>query len=305
MRNDFIINAPLLDENGLLKEEFISTHEIKKYDRSMVKYNKLNIKESDIYLFEDDKYFLLIILSDYSIYSYLEIFLYDKKNHSSWHKRYQELLTFGSISLPSSIKEGNTYHHHKNFDIEIENNNDIKRMKIHVNSLSINAHFNAEFNIANSGKSLVFVKGSTTKKEFIYKADTTCLSASGTFIFGPLKHTFNKAKASYIFKRGNEKKLKGINIFSQYKDKVIDINLVNNVLINVPNSELYYSLDNFTFNKDEGSYNFTFDSGSLTATPIIKESKRNNVILAKIQATLKTKKGESLKIEELGFIFLL
>lgn len=305
MKNDFIINSSLLDERGLLKEEFVSCHEIKKYDRSMVKYNKLSIKESDTYLFEDDKYFLMIVIGDHSLYSYLEVTLYDKINHSSWHKRYQELLTFGSISLPPSFRSGNTIHHHKNFDIEIENTDINKIIKFHINSLSVNAHFDAEFIISGDGKSLVFTKGNETKKEFIYKADTTLLSVSGTFTFGPLKHTFNKAKANYIFKRGNEKKLKGINLFCLHKDKVIDINLVDNVLVDMSKLDTFINFNNVSINKNNGGYYFSFDNGGLMATPIRKIDNKSNHLLARINGTISNKNGASISLDEIGLIFLL
>ncbi len=305
MKNDFIINSSFLDDNGLLIEEFVSSHEIKKYDRSMVKYNKLRIKESDAYLFEDDKYFLLIVLGDHSLYSYLDITLYDKINHFYWNKRYQELLTFGYISLPSSFKHGNTIHHHKNFNIEIENNDINKVLKLYVKSFSENADFNAEISVSGKGESLVFLKGNKNKKEFIYKADNTLKIASGTFTFGPLRHSFNKAQSTYIFKRGNEKNLKCINLFCLHKDRVIDINIVDDVLINKTDSNSYYSFANINFINNDENYIFTFDGGKLNVSPIIKKCTRSHHILVNIKGNISDKKGTLIPIDEIGLIFLL
>ncbi len=198
----------LLDKSGrLLKEGLFSTPFA--YDRSMIKYNRMNISERDCFYIANRRFGLYISVCDKSITGYVSIILADFENMTVMSRTLTKFLPFGKMKMPQSPNAGEISFSNEKCGVLIVSNGNEKYIK--CDFIDFYDSKNLYINLTLRADNLVDVYSAADfgENRFEYNCFGAGMLARGVVRIGGAEYTAEceKTYAFHNFERGNNKSL--------------------------------------------------------------------------------------------------
>ena len=193
MQHEITKQAPLLDEQGNVREAGFVRKLLPVYNRGDIKANGLRIKEWDYYLVSNDHYAVALTISDNSYIGFDSIsFMHFDE---CWHetKSIMQILTMGKKNLPSSSVKGDIETGNSKYRMKFTNRNGKRILDFHMEKFIGDTPVTGQIILTDEPEeSMVIVTPFNKKAHFYYNQKINCMRAEGTvtvnrkdYIFSP------------------------------------------------------------------------------------------------------------------------
>lgn len=193
MQHQITTSAPLLDENGHLREPGYAKHLLPVYDRNAIKANRWRIKEWDYYYIGNDDYGIALTIADNSYMGLDSISLLDFR--TPWEQTTSQMswLTNGKVGFPATSEVGDVFHSGKKHAIFFHNDGEKRILEFSMEDFVKGKPIKGRIELANpKGESMVIATPyAGHPKHFYYNQKINCLPASGVVEFNGVEYKFN------------------------------------------------------------------------------------------------------------------
>lgn len=194
MQHQITTSAPLLDENGHLREPGYAKHLLPIYDRNAIKANRWRIKEWDYYYIGNNDYGVALTIADNAYMGLDSISLLDFR--MPWEQTTSQMswLTDGKVGFPSTSEKGDVFHSGKSHAIYFHNDGEKRVLEFSMEHFVKNKSIKGRIELENpKGESMVIATPfAGHPKHFYYNQKINCLPASGYVIFDGVEYTFDQ-----------------------------------------------------------------------------------------------------------------
>jgi len=185
-------SAPLLDENGNLREAGYARKLLPVYNRSDIKAGKLRIKEWDYYLVINDHYAVALTIADNSYMGLDSIsFLnFDER----WEKTVSpiQILTMGKKNLPPSSSVGDVSTKGKNYRISFSHKDGKRVLDFRMDNFHEGKPISGHITLDNEPEeSMVIATPFHKKAHFYFNQKINCMTAEGSVTLGDYEYIFS------------------------------------------------------------------------------------------------------------------
>jgi len=193
MQHEIVKQAPLLDEQGNVREAGYAKRLLPVYSRQDIKANSLRIKEWDYYLVNNDHYAVALTIADNSYMGFDSISFLHFDERWEKTKSAMQVLTRGKKNLPSTSAEGDVEVHNNNYKIKFSHKNGKRILDFHMERFIDDTPITGQIILTDEpDESMVIVTPFHKKKHFYYNQKINCMRAEGTvtvngndYIFDP------------------------------------------------------------------------------------------------------------------------
>ncbi len=188
MRNHEVTKvAPLLDENGSLREPGWSRSLLQIYDRKAIKKPKFKIKEWDYYciLSPSGEFGVCFTLSDDGYIGLQSVSFLDFKNAFEHTETVLDLFPLGKMKMPPSSETGNVSYKSKKLSLSYTVTDAERHIDCTFNNFYNKKPFSAHIVLSHIPEEsmVIATPWKEDPKAFYYNQKINCMSASGTVTF--------------------------------------------------------------------------------------------------------------------------
>lgn len=204
MKEIYLLEGPLLNEEGNLAQAGYAFELIKQYERKAIKANKSRIKEWDYYYIGDDQYGIALTIDDNSYMGLLSASILDFNNKKYKNNAKIFWFPFGKVGMPESSKEGNIKCQKGRYSFEFINQNGERHLIVDIKKYSKDKDFHADVILKPTTRhSMVIATPFRKDKHFYYNQKINNLSVQGSFSLGSFSYHFkDTARAVLDWGRG-------------------------------------------------------------------------------------------------------
>lgn len=203
MQHEITVRAPLLDENGNLREAGFAKKLLPVYRRRDIRANALRIKEWDYYLVTNDHFGLALTIADnaYMGLDSISFLHFDE----GWERTCSPMkfLPQGKTGLPESSETGDVESGSKRYTIRFSHENGGRRLTCHMEDFYPGKALDANIFLSDEPQdSMVIATPFDKPRHFYYNQKIPCMRAAGTVTLGDLHYTFDPAESFGILDWG-------------------------------------------------------------------------------------------------------
>lgn len=193
MQHQITTSAPLLDENGHLREPGYAKHLLPIYDRTAIKANKWRIKEWDYYYIGNNDYGVALTIADNSYMGLDSISLLDFR--TPWEQTTSQMswLTDGKVGFPATSEKGDVFHSGKKHAMYFHNDGEKRVLEFSMDDFVKGKPIKGRIELPNpKGESMVIATPfAGHPKHFYYNQKINCMPASGYVEFNGVEYKFS------------------------------------------------------------------------------------------------------------------
>lgn len=193
----------LLDADGSLDESGYAFSQVKTYDRSKIKANKLRIKEWDYYCFGDDKYMIALTIADNSYMSLGSVSVLDFVHLRFVTKSKIGFMPRGGLKLPPTCEAGDVTFEKGGLKLAFINRNGARILRATFEKFVKKQDFSCEIELEPySGDNITVAIPFDKPRRFYYNTKINCLKGTGSFRIGDDRHEFSNGMGGLDWGRG-------------------------------------------------------------------------------------------------------
>jgi hypothetical protein len=191
-QNEITTCVNLLDSDGCVLNPGYAKVALFKYDRKMIKANKLRIKEWDYYCVLNNHFGIALTIADNSYMGLDSITLFDFDQRTEITQSFMQGFTLGNKHLPSSSNE-NVKVKYKTHSIHFYVQDKDRILEFDVKNFKDNKSLSGKLVLSDSpDESMVIATPFDKPKYFYYNQKINCMRVEGEVQFGSKKFVFNK-----------------------------------------------------------------------------------------------------------------
>jgi len=194
----------LLNEQGHLIEAGYATSLIKTYDRSMIKANKLRIKEWDYYYIQTDQFGIALTVADNGYMGLLSVSYIDYLTNSYRTKSKVLIMPLGKLKLPNTSEKGTVAVKRKGIEFYYDSDVESRNLRVKFDKFHNDLPLELYATLSNEpDDSMVIATPFEEKKTaFYYNQKILGMEATGELIFNNKVLTIKKGLALLDWGRG-------------------------------------------------------------------------------------------------------
>lgn len=194
MQKRMLVEGPLHSREGKLNEAGYATEQIKRYERSRLKANRLRIKEWDYYLILSDSYAFALTVSDNGYLALDSISMIDLGNQTQHTATRLSPFPLGKRQLPEASKAGVVRALGKNYEITFRAEGGKKQLYGHMYDFKgpgAPLLFDIELMDPKQDSMVLSLPFSKKPDQFYYNQKALCLPAQGRVIMDGQDYLFS------------------------------------------------------------------------------------------------------------------
>ena len=204
MQNEIISAAPLLDENGNLRQAGFAKRLLPVYRRADIKVSPTRIKEWDYYLVSNGRFAVAFTIDDNGYMGLDSVSLLDFERGINLTKSPMSFMPLGRLSMPESSARGDVRHSGKHHSLAFLNDGDGRRVLMaKMKGLGPEGDFSARIELTDEPEeSMVICTPFEKAGHFYYNQKINCMRASGRAIYGGRVYEFDPADSFAVLDWG-------------------------------------------------------------------------------------------------------
>jgi len=192
MQHEITERAPLLDEQGNVREAGFARKLLPVYSRSAIRANSLRIKEWDYYLVCNDHYAVALTIADLSYMGFDSISFLDFDERREKTKSEMQFFTMGKKNLPSTSGEGDVESGSKKYRIKFSHDGEKRILDFRMENFIDGKPISGKIVLTDEPEeSMVIVTPFKKKRYFYYNQKINCMCAEGKVTAGGKEYIFN------------------------------------------------------------------------------------------------------------------
>lgn len=194
MRNHEVTEiAPLLNNDGSLREPGWSRKLVQKYERNKIKAPKFRIKEWDYYLVLNEDFAGAFTISDDGYIGLQSVSLLNFKENWEHTETILNPFPMGKLKLPESSESGITKYEDKRLKMSFEVQKGGRRIKCEFKDFYNGKPFDCDLFLKQPEMDTMVIATPWKEKKtaFYYNQKINCMNASGTMHYDGVEYVFN------------------------------------------------------------------------------------------------------------------
>lgn len=203
MQHEITKQAPLLNEEGNVREAGYAKKLLPIYNRQDIKANSLRIKEWDYYLVCNDHYGVALTIADNSYMGFDSISFLNFDECWEKTKSAMQVLTRGKKKLPPSSAEGDLEVQNKKYKLKFSHQNGKRILDFHMENFINGTPITGQITLTDEPEeSMVIVTPFNKKAHFYYNQKINCIRAEGTVTVNGKNYIFNPEESFAVLDWG-------------------------------------------------------------------------------------------------------